>query len=107
MNEAEIRAGIQRNISAPAKDTAKKLKPNPTNDPLVTAANSKTEDDAKVLSDHATRLNITKLVDIYPDKSFNDAKYYFKLLPENIIETPTGQKLKRLAGVRFRTLKWS
>jgi hypothetical protein len=100
LNEEKIRVGIQQNISEIAMATAKKLKPNPNADPAIRAENEKLENEAKVLCDEATRLNITKLVYIYnPDKSFRDAKYYFDLLPENVVETPTGQKIKRLAGV--------
>jgi len=106
LNEEGIRLGIQQNVSRIALETAKKIKSNPSNDPDIKAENDKEENAAKELRDQAIRLNLSNLVYLYnPDKSFTDAKYYFELLPQNIIETPTGQKIKRLAGTPRRKLK--
>lgn len=100
LNEAEIRANIQKNIADYAKELADKTIPNPNNDEDITRQNTIIMENIKVKCEAALRHNITTLVHIYnPDKSFNDASYYFNLIPDNITNNQIGSRLKQLAGV--------
>lgn len=99
LNETDIRAGIQATITAYSKELADSLEPNPNNDVNIDKANQALTDDISRRKEIAIQTNIQKLVYIYnPDKSFTDAAYYYSLLPTSIINTPTGNILKKIAG---------
>lgn len=98
-NETEIRANLQKMIGLYSRRLAEDTKPNPDNDPEITKNNAKFESEYIQKSKRAWDNNIATLVNIYnPDKSFNDAEYYYKLIPESIITSSIGARLKELAG---------
>lgn len=102
LNSAEIRANIQHNVGIYSKELADALKPNPDNDQKIDKINQNIIQEFIVKKNAAVDANIRKLVEIYdPDKLFNDTAYYYSLLPRSIINTPTGDKLKKLATRRW------
>ncbi len=105
-NVAEIRANIQRIVADYAKELADNIDANTNNDPEVDEKNAKLFEGIKIRKQAAVDGIIKHLVELYsPDKPFNEAAYYYNLLPRSVINTPTGEKLKRLAARRWRTFK--
>lgn len=106
LNETEIRANIHRIVGDYAKELADKTLTNPDQDPEIEKQNEQLLEEYKQKKGRAVDAVLTHLIESYgPDKHFNDAAYYFNLLPQSITNTPTGQRLKKLARrsvVRFK-----
>lgn len=101
----EIRASINRIVGDYAKEFADKVKLNPSEDPDIERSNQ------QIMEEHIERKNIAveailrKLVESYsPDKHYNEAAYYYNLLPRSIINTPTGQRLLELSNKKILPL---
>lgn len=100
-NAAEIRVNIHRIVADYAIELANRLDANVTDDLTIEKNNQAILEEIKVKKNAAVNAVISTLVEIYgPDKPFNDAAYFFSLLPRSIINTPTGEHLKSLADRR-------
>jgi hypothetical protein len=104
-NAKEIRANIQRIVADYSKELADGIVLNPTNDVEIEKKNAALFDEKKQRKDAAVDGIIKHLVESYgPDKPFNDAAYYYNLLPRSVVNTPTGERLKKLANRRIEFL---
>lgn len=105
-NAAEIRANVLRIVGDYSKELGDGTLPNPEQDAELEKRNVQLASDIKRKKDGAVKAITGLLIDSYgPDKPFNDAAYYYSLLPRSIVNTPTGQRFVKLAA-RRRVLFW-
>lgn len=106
LNAAEIRVNVHRIVSKYAGELVEGLDLNETNDPVVTAKNEKFFEMIQDRKKATVKALMRQLVEEYtPDKPFKDAAYFFSLLPQDFLNTPTGDRLRVLADRRFIRLK--
>lgn len=97
-DEEAIRVGIQHNIAAFSKELSEAIKLNPDNNTEIAEENERLENEYIEKSRSASKYIIGKLAYLYtPDKSYNDAVFYFKLIPTNLYTSTTGAVLKKIA----------
>ena len=105
-NASEIRVNIQKTVAHYAMELAEKLKLNPRNDDKINKANQvliASSIDKK--STAVSSMTSTLLESYIPDKPYNDAAYFYSLLPMSLLNTTTGERVKQLADRRIIKLR--
>lgn len=101
-NASEIRANIQKIVSHYAQELVESLTINLNNDNEVDEKNRLVLTSIQDKKSTAVKAITSSLVESYiPDKPYNDAAYFYNLLPISLLNTTTGERIKQLADRRF------